>query len=108
MRVFLFLFRRARPRRRPPAYGTAGRQPAVGRRLLPWQVREWRFRPARFGRRGLDPQEVRGFLERVAVELAAAHEALAQSRRETSQAKLALCRLRAEASPARNEREWGR
>ncbi|MFG1847617.1 DivIVA domain-containing protein [Micromonospora carbonacea] len=106
MRVFPF--RRARRRRRPPPHGAAGRQPAAGRRLLPWQVREWRFRSARFGRRGLDPREVREFLERVAVELAAAHHALAQSRRETSQVKLALCRLRAEASPARNERGWGR
>ncbi|MFG1801071.1 DivIVA domain-containing protein [Micromonospora carbonacea] len=106
MRVFLF--RRARPRRRPPAHGAAGRQPAMGRRLLPWQVRERRFRSARWGRRGLDPQEVREFLERVAVELGAAYEALAQSRREANQARLALCRLRAEASPARNERGWGR
>ncbi|SCE67220.1 DivIVA domain-containing protein [Micromonospora haikouensis] len=106
MRVFLF--RRGRPRRRPPVHGAAGRQPAVGRRLLPWQVRERRFRSARFGRRGLDPQEVREFLERVAVEMAAAHEALAQSRREASEVKVALCRLRSEASPARNERGRGR
>ncbi|MFF0822579.1 DivIVA domain-containing protein [Micromonospora haikouensis] len=106
MRVFLF--RRGRPRRRLPAHGAAGCQPAADRRLLPWQVRERRFRSAPLGRRGFDPQEVREFLERVAVELAAAHEALAQSRREASQVKLALCRLRSEAAYARNERGWGR
>ncbi|WP_229405183.1 DivIVA domain-containing protein [Micromonospora sp. NBRC 110038] len=106
MRVFLF--RRGRPRRRPPVHGAAGRQPAAGRRLLPWQVRERRFRSAPLGRRGFDPQEVREFLERVAVELAAAHEALAQSRREASEVKLALCRLWSEAAHARNERGWGR
>ncbi|MBE1489015.1 DivIVA domain-containing protein [Plantactinospora soyae] len=47
-------------------------------------MRERRFRPARFGKRGLDPAEVREFLERVAVDLAAVHDALARSQQETA------------------------
>ncbi|MFC0003521.1 DivIVA domain-containing protein [Micromonospora siamensis] len=58
--------------------------------LLPWQVGEHRFKPAGFGRRGLDPAEVYAFLDRVAVDFAAVHTALAASRREVAVAKLAL------------------
>lgn len=53
-------------------------------RLLPWQVRERRIAPVRLGRRGLDPDEVYRFLDRVAGELAAVHAALAVSRREAA------------------------
>lgn len=49
--------------------------------LRPWQVSGVRFRTARFGRRGLDPDEVYAFLTRVAGDLAAAHLDLDRSRR---------------------------
>ncbi|MEV4544738.1 DivIVA domain-containing protein [Micromonospora echinaurantiaca] len=58
--------------------------------LLPWQVRERRFPPTRLGRRGLNPDDVYAFLDRVAVDMAALHDALAESRRETARIKLAL------------------
>ncbi|MEU7997917.1 DivIVA domain-containing protein [Micromonospora sp. NPDC049060] len=58
--------------------------------LLPWQVRECRFPLTRLGRRGLDPDEVYVFLDRLAVDMAALNDALAQSRRETARIKLAL------------------
>ncbi|MEU7617325.1 DivIVA domain-containing protein [Micromonospora rifamycinica] len=101
-------FRRRVPGDRRPVQASAERHSAVPRRLLPWQVRAWRFRPARFGRRGLGPQEVREFLDQVAGELAAAYDALRQSRRETGRVRIALCHLQAERAHARNEREWDR
>ncbi|MEU3453216.1 DivIVA domain-containing protein [Micromonospora sp. NPDC006766] len=58
--------------------------------MRPWQVRERRFRPSRFGRRGLDPQEVHEFLDRVADDLAAVYDALGTSRQETARIKDAL------------------
>ncbi|MGK5519019.1 DivIVA domain-containing protein [Micromonospora sp. URMC 107] len=61
--------------------------------LLPWQVRERRFPTARLGRRGLNPDEVYAFLDRVAADMAAVYDALAQSRREAAVAKHALRRL---------------
>ena len=33
--------------------------------LLPWQVRERRFKPVGLGRRGLNPNDVYAFLDRV-------------------------------------------
>ncbi|MFE9691900.1 DivIVA domain-containing protein [Micromonospora sp. NPDC005806] len=60
--------------------------------LLPWQVRERRFKPVGLGRRGLDPADVYAFLDRVAGDLAAVHAALAASRRETAVVKDALRR----------------
>ncbi|MEU1754216.1 DivIVA domain-containing protein [Micromonospora matsumotoense] len=101
-------FRRRVPGGRRPVPASAERHPAVPRRLLPWQVRERRFRAARFGRRGLDPQEVREFLDQVAGELAAAYDTLRQSRRETGRVRIALCQLQAERAHGRNEREWDR
>ncbi|OWU99810.1 hypothetical protein B5D80_28705 [Micromonospora wenchangensis] len=100
-------FRRI-PEDRRPASASVGRLPGVPHRLLPWQVRAWRFRPARFGRRGLDPQEVREFLDQVAGELAAVYEALRRSRRETGRIRIALCHLQAERAHGRDEREWDR
>ncbi|MER5701248.1 DivIVA domain-containing protein [Micromonospora sp. NPDC002296] len=64
--------------------------------LLPWQVRTQRFRSARFGRRGLDPGEVRAFLDRLATELAVHHDVLRASRLETARLGSELRRLRAE------------
>ncbi|WP_405105597.1 DivIVA domain-containing protein [Micromonospora sp. NBC_01405] len=104
MRVF---FHRIRHRRRSVAR-PVGLRSAACRPLLPWQVREQRFRPTQFGRRGLDPQEVQEFLDRLAGDLAAVYDALAQSRRETSRIKVALCHLQSERAHVRNEREWGR
>lgn len=54
--------------------------------LRPWQISGWRFRTARFGRRGLDPDEVYAFLARVAGDLAAAYLDLERSRRDASRA----------------------
>ncbi|MEU7981913.1 DivIVA domain-containing protein [Micromonospora sp. NPDC049081] len=100
-------FRRI-PEGRRPLPASVGPRPGVPDRLLPWQVRQRRFRPARFGRRGLDPQEVREFLDQVAGELAAAYDALRQSRREAGRVRIALCQLQAERAHGRNEREWDR
>ncbi|MBQ1075427.1 DivIVA domain-containing protein [Micromonospora sp. C31] len=58
--------------------------------LLPWQVRERRFPLTRVGRRGLDPDDVYAFLDRVAIDMAELNDALATSRRETARIKLAL------------------
>ncbi|WP_405429901.1 DivIVA domain-containing protein [Micromonospora sp. NBC_00617] len=58
--------------------------------LFPWQVRERRFRPIPFARRGLDPDEVYAFLDRVAGDLSALHAALGDSRQETARIKDAL------------------
>ncbi|MEH0972381.1 DivIVA domain-containing protein [Micromonospora sp. CPCC 205546] len=64
--------------------------------MRPWQVRERRFRPTRFGRRGLDPEEVHEFLDRVAGDLAAVYDALGSSRHETTRIKDALRRWQSE------------
>ncbi|WP_442933396.1 DivIVA domain-containing protein [Micromonospora psammae] len=64
--------------------------------LLPWQVRQRRFRLTGFGRRGLDPDEVRLFLDRVAGDLDALHRALRESRLETARIKDALRRWQSE------------
>lgn len=72
--------------------------------LLPWQVRERRFKPVRLGRRGLDPDEVYRFLDRVARDLAAAYAALAAGRREAAVIADALRRRRADQALARGAR----
>ncbi|MEV1330911.1 DivIVA domain-containing protein [Micromonospora costi] len=104
MRVF---FRRTRSRLRwvhgPTCYRSAAYHP-----LRPWQVRERRFRPTPLGRRGLDPREVREFLDQVAGDLAIVYDALAQSRRETDRVKDALRRWQSEQARARAERGEGR
>ncbi|MGR6321996.1 DivIVA domain-containing protein [Micromonospora soli] len=69
--------------------------------LSAWQVRQRRFRPTRFGRRGLDPGEVQDFLDRVADELAAAYQALGDSRQETARIKDALRRWQSEQAQQR-------
>ncbi|MGC4807178.1 DivIVA domain-containing protein [Micromonospora sp. DT233] len=58
--------------------------------LRPWQVRDRSFGWTRFGRRGLDPQEVADFLDRVADDLAAVYRALGDSRQETALIRDAL------------------
>ncbi|MFI7575887.1 DivIVA domain-containing protein [Micromonospora sp. NPDC049497] len=79
-----------------PASGGATYRSRAYPSLLPWQVRERRFPPARLGRRGLNPDEVYAFLDRVAVDMAAVYDALAQSRRETVVVKDALRRWQSE------------
>ncbi|MCW3843186.1 DivIVA domain-containing protein [Micromonospora yasonensis] len=69
--------------------------------LLPWQVRQRRFRATRLGRRGLDPGEVREFLDRVADDLAAAYRALGDSRQESARIKDALRRWQSEQAQQR-------
>ncbi|WP_435123464.1 DivIVA domain-containing protein [Micromonospora tulbaghiae] len=60
--------------------------------LLPWQVRERRFPPARFGRRGLDPDAVYAYLGRVAGDMASLHAEITRHRQETLRIKVALRR----------------
>ncbi|WBB78791.1 DivIVA domain-containing protein [Micromonospora sp. WMMD882] len=72
--------------------------------LYPAQVRDRRFRRTRLGRRGLDPEDVRRFLDRVALELAAAQEAADRARRETAHVKDALRRWQSEQARIRNSR----
>ncbi|MEU8298939.1 DivIVA domain-containing protein [Micromonospora sp. NPDC048909] len=79
-----------------PAGGGAIHRSSTYRSLLPWQVCERRFPAVRLGRRGLNPDEVYAFLDRVAVDMAAVYTALAQSRRETAVVKDALRRWQSE------------
>ncbi|MEU2614112.1 DivIVA domain-containing protein [Micromonospora sp. NPDC007271] len=72
--------------------------------LLPWQVRERRFKVVGLGRRGLDPDDVYAFLDRVAGDLAGVHAALAESRRETAVIKDALRRWQSDQARAREAR----
>ncbi|WP_412101352.1 DivIVA domain-containing protein [Micromonospora maris] len=58
--------------------------------LRPWQVRGRQFQTTRRWRRGLDPGEVREFLDRVADDLASVYDALGVSRQETARIKDAL------------------
>ncbi|MEU8262255.1 DivIVA domain-containing protein [Micromonospora sp. NPDC048999] len=97
MRVF---FRR-RNQRPWTVGGSTCYRSATYHPLRPWQVRERRFRPARFGRRGLDPDEVTEFLDRVAGDLAAVYDALARSRREHERIRDALRSWQSEQSEAR-------
>jgi DivIVA domain-containing protein len=58
--------------------------------LRPWHVRGRRFGFARLGRRGLDPDEVQGFLDRVADDLHQVYAELAASQDENLRIKTAL------------------
>ncbi|SBT38873.1 DivIVA domain-containing protein [Micromonospora narathiwatensis] len=59
-------------------------------RLHPRNVRDRHFSTVGFGRRGLDPQEVRHFLHRVALELASLHQDVARLNEENIRIKRAL------------------
>ncbi|NJP33419.1 DivIVA domain-containing protein [Micromonospora thermarum] len=59
-------------------------------RLHPRHVRDRQFSTVSFGRRGLDPQEVRQFLHRVALELAALNQDVARLNDENIRIKRAL------------------
>ncbi|MFF0155730.1 DivIVA domain-containing protein [Micromonospora sp. NPDC005203] len=86
----------------PPSAGATHRSAAYTS-LLPWQVRERRFAPTGLGRRGLNPDDVYAFLDRVAVDMAAVYAALAESRRETARIKAGLRRSQADHVGARIE-----
>ncbi|XTZ15889.1 DivIVA domain-containing protein [Micromonospora echinospora] len=74
--------------------------------LRSWQVRRRRFRSVGLFRRGLDPADVREFLDRVADDLAELYDELNQSREETSRIKEALRRWQSEYAPRVNERAY--
>ncbi|MGC4807466.1 DivIVA domain-containing protein [Micromonospora sp. DT233] len=59
-------------------------------RLHPRHVRDRQFSAVGFGRRGLDPREVRRFLHRVALELAALNQEVARLGEENARVKRAL------------------
>ncbi|ROT29343.1 DivIVA domain-containing protein [Micromonospora sp. HM5-17] len=74
---------------RPPS--VPGRLPVSGGRVLwPSQVRSQRFRLVGFGRRGVDPEEVAAFLDRVAGDLAWAYGEVASLREQNARIKDAL------------------
>ncbi|MEU7587496.1 DivIVA domain-containing protein [Micromonospora sp. NPDC049230] len=61
-----------------------------GSRLHPRHVRDRQFATVGFGRRGLDPAEVRRFLHRVALDLTVLHQDLALLSAENARVKRAL------------------
>ncbi|MFK3981746.1 DivIVA domain-containing protein [Micromonospora sp. NPDC050397] len=79
---------------RPATYRSAAQLP-----LRPWHVRNQRFLPARLGRRGLDPEEVQVFLDRVADDLHRVYAELATSREETVRIKNALRQWQSQHAP---------
>ncbi|MEU9828533.1 DivIVA domain-containing protein [Micromonospora chersina] len=91
----------------PPARGsgaTAYRSSAYPW-LLPWQVRERHFPPARLGRRGLDPDTVYAYLDRIAGDMLALYAEITKHRQETLRIKTALRRWQSEqASRVNGER----
>ncbi|MFG2050895.1 DivIVA domain-containing protein [Micromonospora sp. NPDC048935] len=93
----------ARNQRPEPPSGGATYRSAAYTSLLPWQVRERRFVPTGLGRRGLNPDDVYAFLDRVAVDMAAVYAALAESRLETARLKAGLRRRQADQAGTRNE-----
>ncbi|MFF0365781.1 DivIVA domain-containing protein [Micromonospora sp. NPDC005087] len=95
----------ARNQRPTPVGGGVTYRSAAYTSLLPWQVRERRFSPTGLGRRGLNPDDVYAFLDRVAVDMAAVYAALAESRLETARIKNALRHWQTDQARARNERD---
>ncbi|WP_329019367.1 DivIVA domain-containing protein [Micromonospora rifamycinica] len=95
--------RHSRHLRRPGCYRSAAYRP-----LHPWQVRERQFGWTGFGRRGLDPAEVQEFLDRVAADLAAAYQALGDSRQEAARIRDALRRWQSEQARRRVNAGWYR
>ncbi|NJC12672.1 DivIVA domain-containing protein [Micromonospora profundi] len=98
----------ARNQRPEPASGGTTYRSGAYTSLLPWQVRERRFAPTGLGRRGLNPDDVYAFLDRVAGDMAAVYAALAESRLETARIKHALRRWQTEQARARNDRDRNR
>ncbi|MGW3887940.1 DivIVA domain-containing protein [Micromonospora chokoriensis] len=98
----------ARNQRPGTAGGGATYRSAAYTSLLPWQVRERRFVPTGLGRRGLNPDDVYAFLDRVTGDMAAVYAALAESRRETARIKAGLRRWQTEQARARSDRGQAR
>ncbi|MGW3604956.1 DivIVA domain-containing protein [Micromonospora sp. NPDC005161] len=67
-------------------------------------MRERRFKLVGLGRRGLEPDDVYAFLDRVAGDLAAVYAALAASWRETAVIKDVLRRWQSDHARASTER----
>jgi DivIVA domain-containing protein len=68
--------------------------------LRPWQVRGRQFT---ITRRGVDPDEVGAFLDRVANDLAGVYAELARSREETMRIKNALREWQSRQAPSMQE-----
>ncbi|MGC5021222.1 DivIVA domain-containing protein [Micromonospora sp. DT47] len=92
------------PNQRPARGSAATYRSGAYTSLLPWQVRERRFKLVGLGRRGLAPDDVYAFLDRVANDMAAVYAALAASRRETAVIKDALRRWQSDQARARTDR----
>ena len=82
--------------------GTLVGESAPSARLGPREIRSKRFSIRRFGRRGFDPDEVRGFLGRVAAEIIALKAELAGVRAENVRMRTALAQRQVR-YPARPE-----
>jgi DivIVA domain-containing protein len=85
--------------------GTIYRAERSGR-LGPRQIRGARFTVRRFGRHGVDPEEVRRFLARVAGEVGELHTELTAARQEADRLRFALREWQT-AFPYSNERRTG-
>lgn len=81
-----------------PQYSTVGEyRSASYLPMRPWQVRGREFT---ISRRGLDPDEVATFLDRVADDLGSIYAELARSREETARIKDALRRWQSSQVPS--------
>jgi DivIVA domain-containing protein len=88
MRVVLRRLRRLhRPESPIPGSGPTYYRSASYKPLHSWQVRTRQFRSNRFGQRGLDPDEVYDYLDRIAGDLDALRAELAASQAETKRIK---------------------
>ncbi|RKR89566.1 DivIVA domain-containing protein [Micromonospora pisi] len=79
---------------RPATYRSSAQLP-----LRPWHVRNQRFHPNRLGQRGVDPDEVQVFLDRVADDLHRVYAELAASRDENVRIKNALRQWQSQQAP---------
>jgi DivIVA domain-containing protein len=85
------------PRRRQQTLlAGLGHRQTIHPPLRPAQIRNQRFHLTRRGQRGLDPQEVHEFLNRIATELANAHAATDRHHAEATRIKNALKRWQTE------------
>ena len=90
-----------RSRRPRPRYSAVGEyRSASYLPIRPWQVRGRQFT---ISRRGLDPDEVAAFLDRVADDLGGVYAELARSREETARIKAALRRWQSSQAPSMRE-----
>ncbi|MEV1288331.1 DivIVA domain-containing protein [Micromonospora sp. NPDC049679] len=94
---------------RPLIDGTVGSVYRARRasRVLPGEVRRKQFGATKLGRRGLDPEEVHHFLNRVAEEMNALYRDLAASEEQASRIRNALREWQTQ-HPARPGDDYGR